>query len=96
MLHNNSNLSEKNFNVKIYHKLKILSNNINIHFEYNDLLKYLINITIKITDRKIKNYFAYGLQNLFLCDASTTLPRYFNILILLYTYKNEKQNFDVD
>ena len=94
--HKNVNLSNNGLNKKIQHKLKLLKKNINIHFELNEIFKFLINITNQISEKKIKNYFVYGLQNLFIYDTSTKVPRYFNILILLYTYKNEKQNYDVD
>ena len=94
--HKNVNLSNNSLNEKIQYKLKLLRKNINIHFELNEMLKYLINTTNKLSDKHIKNYFVYGLQNLFLCDTYTTMPRYFNILILIYIFKNEKQYFNVD
>ena len=94
--HKNVNLSNNGLNKKIQHKLKLLRKNMYIYFELDEMLKYLINTTNKLSDKHIKNYFVYGLQNLFLCDARTKIPRYFKILILIYTYKNEKQYFNVD
>ena len=96
MFHKKSNLSNNNLDSKIYYRLKLLRKNINIHFESYEMLTYLIKTINKITDRKIKNFFVYGLQNIFKFNFRTKLPYYFNILIFLYTYKKENQNYDVD
>ena len=47
-------------------------------------------------DKYLQILFLYGLQNLFKCDSYKLYPRFFNVLIFLFTSNNEKKLYNLD
>lgn len=87
----------KNLNNKIQSKYYLL----NKYLEENNLTNYeIFNFTkyiVKMTkDLFVRKSIILGLQNLFLNDYHDSRPRFIKLLLILYTFNNEKNFFKID
>ena len=60
-----------------------------------DVLKYTIYTVNNLTDENFKQLCLFGIQN-FLIINFKNVPKFYYILILLYTYINENKYYDID
>ena len=88
----NNELRNK-YNTKLRLINKYIQKNSKNLVEVFNYTKHLINVTI---DNQIKKTIIFGLQNLFFDEKYHSIPRFFKILIFLYTLDKEKNHYDIN
>ncbi|EQB59685.1 hypothetical protein NAPIS_ORF02759 [Vairimorpha apis BRL 01] len=92
--------SKKSKYKDIYNKLTAKYNALKYYVEmktFTDLhvLKHTIYTVNSLTDKNLKQLCLLGIQNFFI-NSFNNLPKFYYILILLYTYINENKYYDID
>lgn len=66
------------------------------YFNENEIVSFTINLINDLTDKNMKLFCIYGLQNFFVDEYDNYLHRFIHILTLLFTFINEKEYFILD
>lgn len=84
----NSKLQRKTLQIDLHVKLKNITN--------GDILNITIDYINNTKDKEIQFLFINGFQSLFNIYSNKSLPRLYNILILLYAFNLENEYFEID
>lgn len=74
----------------------LISQIFNYEISYKDIFDCIIQNIRSTNDKNIKTLCILGLQNMFICDLKNSYSKFYNLLIFLYTFNNEKKYYDIN